>query len=116
MNTNSLAKEEFEQMLKLPETEPENGNTNREITDKKAYDAKDKKAKMDKVSSVTSVKVGSVSSNAKPTSKHYTCEVCSHRSTTKYGILMHSYLEHKGFLFVLFYPEYAKNHSNQKLE
>ena len=83
--TNSFTKEEFEQMLKPPETEPENGNANR---------AKDKKAKTDKVSSVISVKAGSVSSIAKPTSKCYTCEVCSHRSTTKYGILMHLYLEH----------------------
>ena len=92
--------EQFEEMLKLPETEPENGNANRATSDKQAYNEKSENTKTEEVSNVTSVKAGSVSSNAKPTSKCYTCEVCSHRSTTKCGILMHSYLEHRGFLFL----------------
>ena len=98
--TKSLGREEFEEMLKLPETEPENGNANRATSDKQACHEKSENTKTEKVSNVTIVKAGSVSTNAKPTSKRYTCEVCSHRSTTKYGILMHSYLEHRGFLFV----------------
>ena len=98
--TKSLCREEFEEKFKLPEAEPENGNTNRATSDKQACHEKSENIKTVKVSNVSIVKAGSVSTNAKPKSKRYTCEVCCHRSTTKYGILMHSYLEHRGFLFL----------------
>ena len=92
----TLSREVFENLLKETTAESVDSSAN--------PGTKEDIQKTEELSNVSSVQT-TVSSKRK-----FKCESCNHKSTSKYLLVLHTYLEHKGFLYLC--PVDPKNCTN----